>query len=99
MMQGLMKNQHALQHSQKQKLFFPIIISMSCMKMFPPKKEDRKKKITKYSAVTNFDSYKVHFFHRAKTISIITSRIQRSLRFHFCEQSSMLHLLADSVLK
>lgn len=35
--QGVMKNQHALHHSQKVKLLFPIIISMSLIKRFPPR--------------------------------------------------------------
>lgn len=39
---GLMKNQHALHHSQKQKLFLPSIISMSLIKRFPPGNIDRR---------------------------------------------------------
>lgn len=36
MMQGQMKYQHAFHHSQKKKLLFPIIISMSSIKRLPP---------------------------------------------------------------
>lgn len=39
---GVMKNQHILHHSQNKRLFFPSIISMSSMNLFPPVEGNRR---------------------------------------------------------